>query len=131
MRFTLIPLRIRAAAALLAILGVALFGYTLVTTASLLGNPDPMLRLELVVSAILIAVAAAAVGVGTGLARLADWARWAAIAAGILVTLVAVALPLATPRGNGSPLAIDPLAVLLGASGLLLVVLLAKPYRTD
>lgn len=68
---------------------------------------------------------------GAGLARLADWARWAAIAAGILVILVAVALPLATPRGNGSPLAIDPLAVLLGASGLLLVVLLAKPYRTD
>ena len=129
MRSSAVPLRIRAATTLLTVLGVALLGYTLVTTASLLGNPDPMLGLELVVAAVLVAAAAAALGVGIGLAHEAHWARWATIAIGVLLILVAVAYPFAMPMRPGNVLVVDPIALLLGASGLLLVGSVAKPYR--
>lgn len=42
---------------------------------------------------------------------------------------VAAAFPFAMPTRSGSVLVIDPITLLLGASGLLLVGLVAKPYR--
>jgi hypothetical protein len=45
----MVPPRIRAAAALLGVVGIGLIAYTVILTAPLLGNPDPMIGLELIV----------------------------------------------------------------------------------
>jgi hypothetical protein len=50
----MVPPRIRAAAVLLGLFGIGLIAYTVMLTAPLLGNPDPMIGLELIVSAILV-----------------------------------------------------------------------------
>jgi hypothetical protein len=127
-----VPVRIRAAAALLALFGIGLFAYTVILTVPLLGNPDPMIGLELIVSAILVVGALGAVGGGVGLIRSAAWARPLAIGVAVLLIIVAAAFivpNLGSIGGYGPPL-IDPLFWLLGAAGLMLLALVAKPYRS-
>jgi hypothetical protein len=127
-----VPVRIRAAAALLALFGIGLFAYTVILTVPLLGNPDPMIGLELIVSAILVVGALGAVGAGVGLIRSAAWARPLAIGVAVLLIIVAAAFivpNLGSIGGYGPPL-IDPLFWLLGAAGLMLLALVAKPYRS-
>jgi hypothetical protein len=127
-----VPVRIRAAAALLALFGIGLFAYTVILTVPLLGNPDPMIGLELIVSAILVVGALGAVGAGVGLIRSAAWARPLAIGVAVLLIIVAAAFivpNLGSIGGYGPPL-IDPLFWLLGAAGLMVLALVAKPYRS-
>jgi hypothetical protein len=85
MAFAMVPLRIRAAAVLLGLFGFGLIAYTVILTVPLLASPDPMVGLELIISAILVV---------------------------------------------GSFPLIDPLFWLLGAAGLVLLSLVAKPYRS-
>lgn len=128
----MVPLRIRAAAALLGLFGIGLFAYTVILTLPLLGNPDPMIGLELIVSAILVVGALGAVGAGVGLIRAATWARPLAIGVALLLIMVAaifIVPNLGTLGGYGPPL-IDPLFWLLGAAGLVLLSLVAKPFRS-
>jgi hypothetical protein len=117
---------------LLALFGVGLLAYTVVLTIPLLANPDPMLGLELIVSAVLGVGAVAAVVAAVGLIRSAAWARATAI--GVAILLIAVAAVFIVPNlgtigGYGPPL-IDPLFWLLGAAGLALLSLVAMPYRS-
>ncbi|SRR6266540_5638337 len=132
MAFAMVPVRIRLAAALLALFGIGLLAYTVVLTVPLLANPDPMVGLELITSAVLLLGAVGAVAAGVGLNRSANWARPTAIAVAIL--LIAVAAVFIVPNlntigGYGPPL-IDPLFWLLGAFGLVLLSLVARPYRS-
>jgi hypothetical protein len=132
MAFTMAPLRIRAAAVLLSLFGIGLIAYTVILTAPLLGSPDPMIGMELIVSAILVVGAVGAVGAGVGLIRSAVWARPLAISVALLLIIVAAAFivpNLGSIGGYGPPL-IDPLFWLLGAAGLVLLSLVAKPYRS-
>jgi hypothetical protein len=127
-----VPLRIRAAALLLGLFGIGLIVYTVILTVPLLGNPDPMVGLELIVSAILLLGALGALGAGVGLIRSAAWARPIAIAVAILLIAVAAVFivpNLGTIGGYGPPL-IDPLFWILGAVGLVLLSLVARPYRS-
>jgi len=127
-----VPVRIRIGAALLALFGIGLLAYTVILTVPLLGNPDPMVGLELIVSAILVVGALSAVGAGVGLIRSAGWARPLAISVALLLIIVAAAFivpNLGSIGGYGPPL-IDPLFWLLGAAGLVLLSLVAKPYRS-
>jgi hypothetical protein len=132
MAFAMVPLRFRAAAVLLGLFGIGLIAYTVILTAPLLGNPDPMIGLELIVSAILLVGALGAIGAGVGLIRSAVWARPLAIGVAILLILVAtvVIVPNLSTIGAYGPPLIDPLFWLLGASGLVLLSLVAKPYRS-
>ena len=128
----MVPVRIRIGAALLALFGIGLLAYTVILTVPLLGNPDPMVGLELIVSAILVVGALSAVGAGVGLIRSAGWARPLAISVALLLIIVAAAFivpNLGSIGGYGPPL-IDPLFWLLGAAGLVLLSLVAKPYRS-
>jgi hypothetical protein len=127
-----VPLRIRAAALLLALFGVGLLAYTVILTIPLLADPDPMVGLELIVSAVLAVAAVGAVAAGVGLIRSAAWARPIAIAVAILLIAVAAVFivpNLGTIGGYGPPL-IDPLFWILGAVGLVLLSLVARPYRS-
>jgi hypothetical protein len=132
MGFAMVPLRIRAAAALLGLFGIGLLAYTVILTVPLVTNPDPMAGLEYIVSAILVVGALAAIGAGVGLFRSAAWARPLAIGVALLLIVVAVAFivpNLGTIGAYGPPL-IDPLFWVLGAVGLVLLGLVAKPYRS-
>jgi hypothetical protein len=132
MALAMIRLRIRAAAVLLGLFGIGLFAYTVILTAPLLANPDPMAGLELMVSAILVVGAVGAVGAGVGLIRSAAWARPLAISVALLLIIVAAVFivpNIGSIGGYGPPL-IDPLFWLLGAAGLVLLSLIAKPYRS-
>jgi hypothetical protein len=126
----MVPLRIRAAAALLGLFGIGLFVYTVMLTIPLISDPDPMAGLEYIVSAILVLAAAGAVVGGVGLLRSSIWARPLAIGVALLLILVAaifVVPNLGTIGAYGPPL-IDPLFWLLGAVGLVLLALVAMPY---
>jgi hypothetical protein len=105
--------------------------YTVVMTVPLVVNPDPMLVLELMVSAILAIGASGALVTGVGLFRSEAWARPTAI--GVAVLMIGFAALFIVPNlgsigGYGPPL-IDPLFWLLGAVGLVMLSLVAKPYR--
>jgi len=128
----MVPLRIRAAAALLGLFGLALLGYTVMLTVPLLAHPDPMVGLELMVSAILVLGAIGAVGAGLGLMRSATWARPLAMGVALLLIIVAGALilPNLNTIGAYGPPLIDPLFWILGAAGLVMLSLVAKPYRS-
>jgi hypothetical protein len=126
------PIRVRLAAVLLALFGIGLLVYTVVLTIPLLANPDPMVGLELIVSGVLAVGAVGALVAGVGLIRSAAWARPIAIAVAILLILVAaifIVPNLGTIGGYGPPL-IDPLFWLLGGVGLVLLSLVAWPYRS-
>ena len=127
----MVPPRIRAAAVLMGLFGIGLIAYTVILTEPLLANPDPMIGLELIVSAILLIGAMGAVGAGLGLIRSASWARPLAISVALLMIIGAAAFivpNLGSIGGYGPPL-IDPLFWVLGAFGLVLLSLVAKPYR--
>jgi len=127
----MVPPRIRAAAVLMGLFGIGLIAYTVILTEPLLANPDPMIGLELIVSAILLIGAMGAVGAGLGLIRSASWARPLAISVALLMIIGAAAFivpNLGSIGGYGPPL-IDPLFWVLGAVGLVLLSLVAKPYR--
>ena len=128
----MVPLRIRAAALLLALFGIGLIVYTVILTAPLLANPDPMAGLEFIVSAILVVGALGALGAGVGLIRSAAWARPLAIGVAVLLIIVAAAfiVPNFGSIGGYGPSLIDPLFWVLGAAGLVLLSLVAKPYRS-
>ena len=87
----MVPPRIRAAAALLGLFGVGLIAYTVILTAPLLANPDPMAGLEFIVSAILVVGALGAIGAGVGPIRPSAWARPLAIGVALLLIIVAAA----------------------------------------
>ena len=128
----MVPLRVRAAAVLLGLFGIGLIAYTVILTVPLLADPDPMAGLEFIISAILLVGALGAIGAGVGLIRSAAWARPLAI--GVAVLLIAVASAFIVPNvgsigGYGPPL-IDPLFWLLGAVGLVVLLLVWKPYRS-
>ena len=128
----MVPVRIRLAAALLGLFGIGLFAYTVILTVPLLVNPDPMIGLELIVSAILVVGALGAVGAGVGLIRSAGWARPLAISVALLLIIVAAVFivpNLNTIGGYGNPM-IDTLFWLLGAAGFLMLSLVWKPYRS-
>jgi len=111
--------------------GIGLIAYTVILTEPLLANPDPMIGLELIVSAVLLIGAMGAVGAGLGLIRSASWARPLAISVALLMIIGAAAFivpNLGSIGGYGPPL-IDPLFWVLGAVGLVLLSLVAKPYR--
>jgi len=132
MAVAMVPLRIRAAALLLGVFGIGLIAYTVILTAPLVANPDPMAGLELIVSAILVVGALGSLGAGVGLIRSAAWARPLAISVALLLIIVAAAVivpNLGSIGGYGPPL-IDPLFWLLGAVGPVLLSLVAKPYRS-
>jgi hypothetical protein len=129
---TIVPLRIRLAAVLLVLFGIGVLAYTVFLTVPLLANPDPMLGLELIVSAILAIGALGAVVAGVGLIRSAALARPTAI--GVAVLLIGVAAVFIVPNlssigGYGPPL-IDPLFWLLGFAGFVMLSLVWKPYRS-
>jgi hypothetical protein len=129
----MVPLRIRAAAVLLGLFGIGLIVYTVILTVPLLADPDPMAGLEFIISAILLVGALGAIGAGVGLIRSAAWAR--SLAIGVAVLLIAIAAAFIVPNlgsigGYGPPL-IDPLFWLLGAVGLVLLLLVWKPYRSS
>jgi len=127
----MVPPRIRAAAVLMGLFGIGLIAYTVILTEPLLANPDPMIGLELIVSAVLLIGAMGAVGAGLGLIRSASWARPLAISVALLMIIGAAAFivpNLGSIGGYGPPL-IDPLFWVLGAVGLVLLSLVAKPYR--
>jgi hypothetical protein len=128
----MVPPRIRAAAALLALFGIGLIVYTVLLTVPLVADPDPMAGLEFIVSAILLVGALGAVGAGVGLMRSAAWARPLAIGVALLMTIGAAAfiLPNLGSMGLPGPSLIDPLFWVLGAVGLVLLSLIAKPYRS-
>lgn len=129
MNRAMIPIRIRAAAVLLGLFGVALFAYTVIMTVPLVLEPDPMFGLEIMVSAVLLIAAGGAFGVGVGLTRSAAWARPIAIGVALLLILIAGALPFMSPTMVGAgPPPIDPVSWLLGATGLGLLILVVKPY---
>ncbi len=123
------PIRIRVAAVLLGLIGIALFIYTLSMTISLVLHPDPMFGLEIIVSAMLLVAAGGAIGLGIGLARPAAWGRPIAIGAAVLLILIAGALPFITPARIGEAAQIEPVVWLLGAAGVGLLTLVIKPYR--
>ena len=127
----MVPPRIRAAAALLGLFGIGLIVYTVILTVPLLGDPDPMVGLELIVSAILVVCALGALGAGLGLIRSAAWARPLAIGVALLLIIVAAAfiVPNLGSIGGYGPTLIDPLFWLLGAVGLVLLSMVGKPYR--
>jgi hypothetical protein len=127
----MVPPRIRAAAALLGLFGIGLIVYTVILTVPLLGDPDPMVGLELIVSAILVVCALGALGAGLGLIRSAAWARPLAIGVALLLIIVAAAFigPNLGSVGGYGPSLIDPLFWLLGVVGLVLLALVWKPYR--
>ena len=127
----MVPPRIRAAAVLMGLFGIGLIAYTVILTEPLLANPDPMIGLELIVSAVLLIGAMGAVGAGLGLIRSTSWARPLAISVALLMIIGAAAFivpNLGSIGGYGPPL-IDPLFWVLGAVGLVLLSLVAKPYR--
>jgi len=128
----MVPIRIRGAAALLGLLGVGLFIYTVILTIPLITDPDPMLGLELIVSAILVLGAVGAIVGGLGLVRSASWARALAIGVAVLLILVSAIfiLPNLGTVGSIGPPIIDPLFWILGAVGLVLLALVAMPYRS-
>lgn len=128
----MVPPRIRAAAGLLGLLGIGLFIYTAAVTVPLISDPDPMLGLELILSAILVLGAIGAIVGGLGLIRSASWARPLAIAVALLLILVAAIfiLPNLGSIGGYGPSLIDPLFWVLGAIGLVLLALVAMPYRS-
>ena len=132
MAFEMVPLRIRLAAALLGLFGIGLLIYTVMLTIPLISDPDPMAGLEYIVSAILVVGALGAVGAGVGLIRSAAWARPLAI--GVAVLLIIVAAVFIVPNlgmiGLPGPPLIDPLFWVMGAVGLVLLALVAKPYRS-
>jgi hypothetical protein len=127
-----VPLRIRSAAVLLGLFGVGLIVYTVVLTVPLLRNPDPMIGMELIVSAMLLVGALGALGAGVGLIRSAAWARPLAIGLALLLIIVSAAfiVPNLGSIGGYGPSLIDPLFWVLGAAGLVLLSLVAKPYRS-
>jgi hypothetical protein len=127
----MVPPRIRTAAALLGLFGIGLLVYTVLLTIPLIGDPDPMVEMELIVSAILVLGAAAAIVGGIGLYRSSSWARPLAIGVALLLIIGASAFivpNLGSIGGYGPPL-IDPLFWVLGAVGLVLLSLVLKPYR--
>ena len=128
----MIPIRIRLAAALLVLLGIGVLAYTVLLTVPLLANPDPMLGLELIISAILVIGALGAVAAGLGLIRSAAWARPTAI--GVAIILIGVAAVFIVPNlgsiGGYGPALIDPLFWLLGLAGVVMLALVGKPYRS-
>jgi hypothetical protein len=131
MAIAMVPLRIRAAAALLGLFGLGLIAYTMILTAPLLGNPDPMVGLELIISAILVLGAVGAIVGGVGLIRSAVWARPLAISVALLLIVVAAVfiVPSLGSIGGYGPPVIDPLSWLLGAAGLVLLSMVWKPCR--
>jgi hypothetical protein len=125
----MVPPRIRAAAVLLGLFGIGLLVYTVLLTIPLLSDPDPMVGLELIMSAILVLGAVGAIVGGIGLYRSSSWARPLAIGVALLLIIVAAAFivpNLGSIGGYGPPL-IDPLFWLLGAAGLVLLALVWKP----
>jgi hypothetical protein len=128
----MVPPRIRAAAALLGLFGIGLIVYTVILTAPLLGNPDPMVGLELIVSAIFVVGALGALAASVGLVRSATWARPLAIGVALLLIIFAAAfiVPNLGTIGGYGPTLIDPLFWILAAVGLVLLSLVAKPYRS-
>jgi hypothetical protein len=128
----MVPLRIRAAAVLLGLFGIGLIAYTVILTVPLLANPDPMIGMELIVSACLLLGALGAVGAGLGLIRSAAWARPLAIGVAILLIMVAAIfiVPNLGSIGGYGPSLIDPLFWVLGAAGLVLLPMVWKPYRS-
>ena len=132
MSVAMVPLRIRIAAALLGLLGIGLFIYTVILTIPLISDPDPMLGLELIVSAILVLGAVGAIVGGLGLMRAAGWARGLAIGVALLLIIVAAIfiLPNLGKMGLPGPSLIDPLFWVLGAIGLVLLALVVLPYRS-
>ena len=128
----MVPPRIRAAAVILGLFGIGLIAYAVILTAPLLAHPDPMIGLELIVSAILLVGALGAVGAAVGLIRAAAWARPLAVGVALLLIIVAAAfiVPNLGSIGGYGPTLIDPLFWLLGAAGLVLLSLVAKPYRS-
>lgn len=128
----MVPLRIRAAAVLLGLFGIGLLVYTVMLTIPLISDPDPMAGLEYIVSAILIVGALGAIGAGVGLIRAATWARPLAIGVALLLIIFAAAfiVPNLGSIGGYGPSLIDPLFWVLGAAGLVLLALVAKPYRS-
>ena len=128
----MVPLRIRAAAVLLGLFGIGLLVYTVMLTIPLISDPDPMAGLEYIVSAILIVGALGAIGAGVGLIRAATWARPLAIGVALLLIVFAAAfiVPNLGSIGGYGPSLIDPLFWVLGAAGLVLLALVAKPYRS-
>lgn len=128
----MVPLRIRAAGVLLGLFGIALIVYTVILTAPLVANPDPMAGLEFIVSGILVVGALGAIGAGVGLIRSAAWARPLAIGVAVLMIIAAAAfiVPNIGSIGGYGPALIDPLFWVLGAAGLVLLALVAKPYRS-
>jgi hypothetical protein len=125
----MIPLRLRVAAALLALFGVGLLVYTAIITVPLVLHPDPMLGLEIIVSAMLVVAAGLAIGTAVGISRAAAWARPVATGVALLLILVsgAVILPMLSTVGGYGPPLIDPLFWLLGATGIVLLALVVKP----
>ena len=130
MAVAMVPPRIRAAAALFGLFGVGLIVYTVILTVPLLADPDPMAGLEYIVSAILVVGALGAVGAGVGLIRSAAWARPLAIGVALLMIIgaAAVIVPNLGSIGGYGPALIDPLFWVLGAVGLVLMSMVAKPY---
>jgi hypothetical protein len=129
MAVAMVPPRIRAAAGLLGLIGIGLFVYTVMLTIPLISNPDPMVGLELIMSAILVLGAVGAIVGGIGLYRSSSWARPLAIGVALLLIIVAAAFivpNLGSIGGYGPPL-IDPLFWVLGAVGLGLLALVWKP----
>ena len=128
----MVPPRIRVAAALLGLFGIGLLAYTVISTTPLLAHPDPMLGLELITSVILVLGALGAVGGGVGLVRSAAWARPLAIGVALLLIVFAAIfiLPNLGSIGGYGPSLIDPLFWVLGAAGLVLLSLVAMPYRS-
>jgi hypothetical protein len=125
-----VPLRIRVAGAVLGLGGIGLLVYTVLLTIPLIGDPDPMVGLELIVSAILLVGAVGAVVGGIGLVRTSRWAR--PLAMGVALLLVVVAAVFIVPNlgtiGAYGPPLIDPLFWVMGAVGLVLLSLVARPY---
>ena len=126
----MVPLRIRGAALLLGLLGIGLLIYTVILTIPLISDPDPMVGLELIVSAILVLGAVGAIVGGVGLYRSASWGRLLAIGVALLLILVAAIfiVPNLGNIGLPGPSLIDPLFWILGAVGLVLLALVATPY---
>jgi hypothetical protein len=131
MVFAMVPLRMLAAAALLGLFGIGLCVYTVLLTIPLISNPDPMVGLELIVSAILVVGAVVAFGAAAGLIRSAAWARPLAIGVALVMIIGSAAfiVPNIGSIGGYGPSLIDPLFWVLGAVGLVSLSLVAKPYR--
>jgi hypothetical protein len=128
----MLPSRIRAAAVLLGLFGIGLLIYTVKLTIPLISDPDPMAGLEYIVSAILVIGALGAVWAGVGLFQSAPCARPLAIGVAVLLILIAAVfiVPNLGAMGLPGPPLIDPLFWVMGAVGLVLLALVAKPYRS-